>query len=312
MKTNFKMMAITLSLLATTAFSVSYAKATGGDSGGGGDASEARVDEIREDILNWIDNGGAKGLKLPATLNYNTYVSEMRDILEAQKVVVKFIDKDSEVNEELKVIVNGSPKTCRGFYSKIDGLPHILCSIPRFAATSDSEQYKLIHHEYAGLKNIERNDKAASDYSLSSQITEYLSLQTVLKLAVKKSNSTDNSCKIYSEEFNELKSSKLSETKTEKAQDIEKLFEKKGYKFVSNIENASIEMTDLRVGCKPGSVMGKDGCYEGYAVIEMEVISTKESFKVGKYKSSWSYWYVDEGYQSSLKKAVAEIPKCIK
>ena len=44
------------------------AKARGGDSGGGGDASEVRVNEIRSDILNWINNGGAKNLALPNSL----------------------------------------------------------------------------------------------------------------------------------------------------------------------------------------------------------------------------------------------------
>lgn len=158
----------------------------GAGSGGGGDATEERVNEIRSDILKWIKNGGAKELVLSPALTYNDYVASMSDILQPKKVVIGFVVQDDKKNDELKVSVNGMPKTCRGFNSKIDSKPHIICNISRFKATSDAEQYKLIHHEYAGLANIEQNDKAASDYTISSQITDYLSQVTVTKLAIKK------------------------------------------------------------------------------------------------------------------------------
>jgi hypothetical protein len=163
----------------------SFAK-KGTESGGGGDASEARVDEIRSDILNWINNDGARGLILPSDISYGEYLDRMGEILKQQKVIVSFVEQDDENNNELSVIVNGIPKTCRGFISKADSRLHILCNISRFKNTSESEQYKLIHHEFAGLVNLERNEGAASDYVLSNQITDYLSRQTVLKLAVKK------------------------------------------------------------------------------------------------------------------------------
>ena len=76
--------------------------------------------------------------------------------------------------------------------SSIDSKAHILCNILRFKSTSESEQYKLIHHEYAGLAGVENNEGAASDYSLSTQITEYLTLQTVLKLGLKKASPNEN------------------------------------------------------------------------------------------------------------------------
>lgn len=152
-----------------------------GNEGGGGDASEIRVNEIRSDILNWINNDGAKGLALPSELSYSEYLEKMTEILQAKKVVVEFTVNEVKVKE--------TSKTCRGFISNNDSKPHILCNISRFQNTSESEQYKLIHHEYAGLVNVENNDGAASDYVVSSQITEFLTKQTVLKLAVKK-NST--------------------------------------------------------------------------------------------------------------------------
>jgi hypothetical protein len=162
----------------------------GTESGGGGDASEERVNEIRSDILSWINNGGAKGLSLPRELSYGEYVDKMTDILQPKKVVVEFTEKDVKVKEALK--------TCKGFIARTDSKSHILCNISRFKNTSESEQYKLIHHEYAGLVNVENNEEAASDYAVSSQITDFLQTQSVLRLAVKKAknqlNTNSNIC----------------------------------------------------------------------------------------------------------------------
>lgn len=175
-------------------YSTAFAKSGGGAiAGGGGDATEERVNEIRADLLKWIKNDGAKDLTLPSTLSYGEYVSKMKDILQAQKVVIGFVEKDDATNEELQVNVNGMPKTCRGFISKEDSRFHILCNITRFINTPESAQYRLIHHEYAGLVNVENNDEAASDYAISSQITDYLSMQTVLRLAVKGQVRNENS-----------------------------------------------------------------------------------------------------------------------
>src|SRR5690349_4136814 len=41
--------------------------------GGGGDASEIRVDEIRSDILRWILEGGAKGLRFDSGVTLEDY-----------------------------------------------------------------------------------------------------------------------------------------------------------------------------------------------------------------------------------------------
>lgn len=165
---------------------VGLSRTIGGDSGGGGDATEMTVDAIRSDLLNWIRNAGARGLKLPDDISYDDYVLKMTDILQPKKVVIGFIDKDDESNDELKVNVDGIPKTCRGFISVLDLKPHILCNISRFKNTLEFEQYRLIHHEYAGLVNMEKNENAASDYSISSQITDFLTEQTVYKLSIKK------------------------------------------------------------------------------------------------------------------------------
>jgi hypothetical protein len=189
MKTNdLRMMTLLLGL--TLTFSSPVYAAIGGDSGGGGDALEARVNEIRSDLLNWIEKGGAEGLVLPTYISYSDYVSKMSDILENKKVALSFTHEDVEVN--------GVEKTCRGsfyvkktFFSKKEANPQILCNISRFKETSESKQYSLIHHEYAGLVNIERNDGSASDYEISNQLTDYLEDSVVKKLAVKKKTEPD-------------------------------------------------------------------------------------------------------------------------
>ncbi len=188
-KMNIKMFKTIALVLGISSFTLmnpnAYSKVIGGDSGGGGDASEFRVNEIQSDLLKWINEDGAKKLNLPADISYGEYFDKMTEILKPKKVVIEFTDKD--------VLVKGSTKTCRGYISKSDSKSHILCNISRFKSTSESEQYKLIHHEFAGLMNIEKNEGAASDYAVSSQITEFLSNQNVLKLAVKKRCITTNS-----------------------------------------------------------------------------------------------------------------------
>ena len=150
----------------------------GAETGGGGDASEERVNEIRIDILNWIEKGGAKDLVLPKSISYNEYITSMSNVLQAQKVIIGFSDE--------KVIHGDTEKTCKNYIDKDTLEMHILCNISRFENTKDSDQYRLIHHEYAGLSGIEYNEGAASDYNISTQITDFLTYETVFKLAVKK------------------------------------------------------------------------------------------------------------------------------
>lgn len=159
-----------------------WAISEGAGSSGGGDASEQRVDEIRSDILLWIKKGGAKGLTLPDEVTYESYVTSMTEILQPKKVVVGFVNEDGSK----PILVHEVQKTCRNFLSEIDNRLHIECDLNRFANTSDQDQYRLIHHEYAGLANLERHDGAASDYFLSGQLTDFLTKQVVWRLAIKR------------------------------------------------------------------------------------------------------------------------------
>ena len=174
---------MSLKILMTLTFlvlqlSMNPVEAKMGTESSGGDASQARVNEIREDILNWIENKGGEDLILPSGITYEDYVSKMSAVLQPKKVIIGFTEE--------KVIYDNAEKTCRSFIDDDNSEMNILCNISRFEETKKSDQYKLIHHEYAGLVRIEKNDGAASDYNLSSQITDYLDYKKILKLALKK------------------------------------------------------------------------------------------------------------------------------
>ncbi len=171
----------------------------GSKGGGGGDArTEGRIDEIRADILKWIEQGGFRSLMLSNGVSHESYAKTMGDFLRPQEVVVTAIKTNEENpnDEELNTRVNGQPKTCKGFFSKKDQRPHILCNVERFWETSESDQYRLVHHEYAGLAMLEKNIGAASDYSISKQITDYLEMTAVLRLAVKDREMLKSRCKL--------------------------------------------------------------------------------------------------------------------
>src|SRR4051812_48046128 len=92
-----------------------------GDGGGGDAATEMRVDEIRADILKWIEDGGAEELSLLPPVNHQSYADSMKTFLADHFVVIGAVTAADELatdDEELKVSVDGQPKTCRGFESR--------------------------------------------------------------------------------------------------------------------------------------------------------------------------------------------------
>jgi hypothetical protein len=183
--------------LSLASYRASAAEREGTHTGGGGDASEEGFNEIRADLLKWIEGGGAKGLSFPNDMDYSTYVSSMTKVLAPHNVILSFVTTQQEELElgksdpdfESVVRVDGERKTCRSFWSKKDAEPHILCNVERYEEIAKRDQgdlYRLVHHEYAGLSGTERNQGASSDYSLSNQLTDYLEQKTVLRLSVKK------------------------------------------------------------------------------------------------------------------------------
>jgi hypothetical protein len=181
---------VIVALFSILAGPAAYAQGSSGVGGGGDAKTEARIFVIRADLLKWIGEGGAKGLKLRKSLTHRLYESAMKPLLQPHRVIVTALKSSEEdANDpEKNTLVLGQPKTCKGFRSKWDRLLHIICNVERFTALSEAEQYVQIHHEFAGLTKIgiEKNRGASSDYSVSIQITDFLVPEQVLKLAVKK------------------------------------------------------------------------------------------------------------------------------
>lgn len=216
----------------------------GGDkAGGGGEPMEIDIDMIRGDLVAWINAGGARDLRLPGRVSYAEYTQAMRQILTPHTVVLTFVDKDSNADPELSVKVAGQEKTCRGFISRNDARPHILCHRGRYKTASEGERYQLIHHEYAGLAQVELNIGASSDYSISKQISDYLIPVTVLRLAVRgvvKPKEVPTSCLLhvstvnyYNTDFDDRRSS----------DELVKLLETKGYKLTKQRKKAAITIS---------------------------------------------------------------------
>lgn len=165
--------------------------AGGADGSGGGSSDEMGVNEIRNDILKWINGGGARGFTTwPVGVTYEKYVKSMTEILQPGAVVVGFVTTEQQrnaKNPEDKVIVDGAYKDCRSFRSVRDKKLHILCNTDRYPI-GGTDQYRLIHHEYAVLAKVEFNDGAYSDYTLSDQITKDLYPQKVYRLRIPSQN----------------------------------------------------------------------------------------------------------------------------
>lgn len=255
-----KNLGILLLLLTTTTFA-QRAQPRGGQEGGGGDASEARVNEIREDLIKWINNGGARGLSFPPGIDHDFYTEKMIRILAPKHVVVGFVENDKSREEELRVQVGGIPKTCRGFISRRDTRPHILCNIGRFKQSSEAEQYRLIHHEFAGLASIEQNDGAASDYMVSNQLTDFLVATEVLRLAVKPTKAVQFSIDYHNPKLNSgccsvpfvSQRMEILEAKLQALLESER-FGCTNFQFDSTLKNAGssegiIAMLSLRASC---------------------------------------------------------------
>jgi hypothetical protein len=143
--------------------------------GNGGDICEDRIKIIRDDIASWIKQGGPDGLTLPEGVSVSQYDTEMLAAISTAKI--SCIDAE--------VTVDNTEKTCKNLRDS-NGTPKVICNEKRFLETDDSDQYVLVHHEYASLAGIEISNGADSNYTISNQISEYLVDEVVKKLAVKR------------------------------------------------------------------------------------------------------------------------------
>lgn len=151
----------------------------GGQGSGGGDLCEDRIKVIRDDIKDWIKKGGARGLKLPVSLSYEDYVTNMLD--QIGKAKIKCVGSG---DQGYPVAIGSTPKVCR-FDSVNSTLSQITCDFDKFNSTNEAGQYILVHHEYAGLARVEKPNADDSEYGISNQISDYLENQIIKKLAVK-------------------------------------------------------------------------------------------------------------------------------
>ena len=144
--------------------------------GNGGDMCENRIKIIRNDIESWILRGGSGPLKLPSNLSHKEYDSGMLNELKAGHPIICTDDK---------VYVGRAEKTCKN-YEGNDGVNRIKCNLKRFNKLSEEDQYRLIHHEYAGLAGFEVNTGEESKYIISNQLAAYLENQVVKRLVIKR------------------------------------------------------------------------------------------------------------------------------
>jgi hypothetical protein len=149
------------------------AKAAGQD-GNGGDICEDRIKTIAQDINSWISLGGAQSLKLPLSVSVEKYNQGMQ--LEIKNALVACQSEPIKIGE--------SEKACTNFIDK-SHVHRIVCNAKRMMETAEADQYVLIHHEFAGLNDFEKNDGERSNYEISNQITGYLEDQVVKKLKVR-------------------------------------------------------------------------------------------------------------------------------
>lgn len=171
---NLILIAMTLSTLYSTA---AFAKSKGAGSSGGGDICEDRIKTIRSDLREWINKGGPKSLKLPAGLLLEQYSENMLEKI--NNANIKCVGED---DQDYPVTINGTPKTCR--FDLYDKASRITCDYKKFASLSETEQYVLIHHEYAGLAFVEIPNGDDSVYDVSNQLSKYLVNVVSKKLAV--------------------------------------------------------------------------------------------------------------------------------
>ncbi|RYZ91743.1 MAG: hypothetical protein EOP06_06240, partial [Proteobacteria bacterium] len=94
-------------------------------------------------------------------------------------------------DKDYPVEVFGMPKTCK--FERENDQSLIICDAQKFASISESDQYVLTHHEYAGIAGIETPAKGDSDYSISNQISGFLEDTIAKKLVVRPAPKTISS-----------------------------------------------------------------------------------------------------------------------
>lgn len=154
------------------------ALALGPSGSGGGDLCENRLGVVRDDIASWILKGGPAGLQLPDGITQLSYGTEM--LSEIKSTRLRCVGQG---DKGYPVAIGDSPKVCR--FDKLSDGDLITCDLEKFLAVPESDQYVLVHHEFAGLAGFENPFGEISTYALSNQISGFLAEETVKKLVIK-------------------------------------------------------------------------------------------------------------------------------
>jgi hypothetical protein len=175
---------------ATLSFLSPSALAFGGDHSGGGDKCQERIEDIRNDVSNWIKDGGSAGLEFKEVPNLTLaiYNSEMQDKI----LFSRTPNAISCTDDKTKVMIEGKEKMCRAD-TLAPGKVSILCYrgvlkdgkyTGGFMDLSEDDQYFQVHHEFAVLSGFEDQKAAVTNYPLSKQISAYLKNTNVKKLGI--------------------------------------------------------------------------------------------------------------------------------
>lgn len=159
---------------------------------GGGDICENRIKIIRDDIKDWLNMGGADTLKLPPDLS----VAEYKDLMlqQIQKAKIKCVGLG---DQSFPVEIDGTPKVCRFDLSEDESV--ISCDFEKFQSMNESNQYVLVHHELAGLAQIELPNGADSYYAISNQLVSFLADVVIKKLVVRNEQKKSYDCSLNEE-----------------------------------------------------------------------------------------------------------------
>lgn len=171
----------------------------GGASPGGGQKCEARIQEIRENIKQWIAVGRHENLEYKGNFNAQDYSQRMNEYLattvQPDGSVVPVTDIECS-KDPIKVYEHD--KDCK--FERLANGPKITCFKDAFmdkSKMSDDEQYWLIHHEFASLADLEPPSGPNSNYIFSNQITGKLQDELVRKLPISREIKNDyKSCVI--------------------------------------------------------------------------------------------------------------------
>lgn len=177
----------------------------GGATGGGDVACAAKIQRVRDDLLSWINNSQTELAAMKLQIPEAEYKSKMN--LQFVTAHVACTDEQTETIDPVKV--DGIAKTCRfdkfdcdSFLAKIDDFakslpqtvfqnaksscqPHenksyVTCDYKKIVqpngqlAITENDLYRLVHHEYAGLADIEPASSDQSTYIYSNRLTVYL------------------------------------------------------------------------------------------------------------------------------------------